>query len=183
MAGVALTLVLAPLGRERVAHGPGLWVLVGVALALSTFAFAVYLALGRPDAGMAAGGVSSAPAAPSLRDIAALRAPEALGGPRPPAARAAPVASLVAGLERRLREHPGDAGGWLLLARSYEHLGRLDEARAAYRQAVVLGAGDPELATSLRTSAADTGAGAEAREPGRERVAPAGAAVASAPGE
>lgn len=59
------------------------------------------------------------------------------------------VASLVTGLEDRLQEQPDDGKGWLLLAKSYRHLGRLDEAREAYRKADVLGQGDATVAAQL----------------------------------
>lgn len=61
----------------------------------------------------------------------------------------APVASLVSGLEDRLRQAPNDGKGWLLLAKSYRHLGRLEDARAAYRKADALGHGDPIVAEQL----------------------------------
>lgn len=61
----------------------------------------------------------------------------------------ASVASLVGGLEARLREQPDDGKGWLLLAKSYQHLGRLDDAREAYRKADALGQGDPTVAAQL----------------------------------
>ena len=40
------------------------------------------------------------------------------------------VASMVDDFAARLEKEPDDAGGWLLLARSYEHLGRTKEASA-----------------------------------------------------
>ena len=55
------------------------------------------------------------------------------------------VASLVDGLTERLQREPDDAGGWLLLARSYEHLGRHRDASVAYARARALGKTDPEL--------------------------------------
>lgn len=59
------------------------------------------------------------------------------------------VASLVIGLEERLEQNPDDGKGWLLLAKSYHHLGRLDEARDAYRRADTLGHGDARVAAEL----------------------------------
>ena len=56
------------------------------------------------------------------------------------------VASMVDGLASRLRDNPEDGGSWLLLARSYKHLNRLDEAADAYERAVALGQFDAELA-------------------------------------
>jgi cytochrome c-type biogenesis protein CcmH/NrfG len=59
------------------------------------------------------------------------------------------VDSMVGGLEERLRQQPDDGKGWLLLAKSYRHLGRLDEARDAYKKAESLGSGDPTVAAQL----------------------------------
>ena len=56
------------------------------------------------------------------------------------------IASLVDDLAMRLQEDPDDAKGWLLLAKSYKHLGRTVEAQKAYRQATLLGEYDQELA-------------------------------------
>jgi cytochrome c-type biogenesis protein CcmH/NrfG len=59
------------------------------------------------------------------------------------------VASMVGGLEERLRQHPDDGKGWLLLAKSYRHMGRMDDARVAYRNAEDLGSGDAAVAAQL----------------------------------
>lgn len=59
------------------------------------------------------------------------------------------VASLVGGLEDRLRAQPDDGKGWLLLAKSYRYLGRLDDAREAYKKADALGHGDPDVENQL----------------------------------
>ena len=59
------------------------------------------------------------------------------------------VASLVDGLARRLQREPDDAGGWLLLARSYQHLGSHRDASIAYDRARALGKTDPKLEESL----------------------------------
>jgi Tetratricopeptide repeat len=66
------------------------------------------------------------------------------------------VASLVTGLEERLKANPGDGKGWLLLAKSYEHLGRPQDAREAYRKAVGLGETDPALDARLSTAIAQS---------------------------
>ncbi len=63
--------------------------------------------------------------------------------------RASSVASLLDGLTERLTRNPDDADGWLLLAKSYRYLGRDDDAAAAYRQALVLGAEDAALSEAL----------------------------------
>jgi len=60
----------------------------------------------------------------------------------------ASVGSLVDGLRNRLQQDPDDAAGWLLLARSYEHLGRHPEAMLAYQRARSLGKTDLKLEDS-----------------------------------
>lgn len=56
--------------------------------------------------------------------------------------KAASVTSLVGGLEARLAENPNDAKGWLLLAKSHDHLGDRQAAWAAYGRAKELGMSD-----------------------------------------
>lgn len=73
------------------------------------------------------------------------------------------VASLLAGLEKRLAENPADGKGWLLLAQSYEMLGRLDDASAAYEKATALGTTNEEFAARLAGAAENTAGVAEIR--------------------
>ncbi len=61
------------------------------------------------------------------------------------------VSSLIGGLEARLEENPNDGRGWLLLAKSYEHLGRYDDAREAFAHAAALGATDEARQESSST--------------------------------
>ena len=61
----------------------------------------------------------------------------------------ASVESMVGGLEDRLRVNPDDGKGWLLLAKSYRHMGRMDDARVAYKKAEALGSGDATVALQL----------------------------------
>lgn len=63
--------------------------------------------------------------------------------------RSASVGSLIGGLEARLAENPDDAKGWLLLARSHDHLGNNDEAWSAYSRARELGMNDESLELKL----------------------------------
>jgi len=56
--------------------------------------------------------------------------------------KAGSVGSLIGGLEAKLAENPDDAKGWLLLAKSHEHLGNLPAAREAYGRARELGMED-----------------------------------------
>ena len=102
--------------------------LLGLALGLAAVvvlaATGLYLKMGRPDA-------PSAPAAPG-----AATAPAAVA-----AAGAHPngdVASMIATLEARMKEAPGDAEGWRMLGWSYVQTGRNAEAATAYGRAAAL---------------------------------------------
>ena len=55
---------------------------------------------------------------------------------------------LVNGLQVRLEQEPNDAGGWLLLAKSYQHLGQHDRAQLAYERAKALGQTDAQFESS-----------------------------------
>lgn len=59
------------------------------------------------------------------------------------------VESMVVGLEARLQDQPDDGKGWLLLAKSYRHMGRMDDAREAYKKAEALDSGDAKVAAQL----------------------------------
>ena len=63
--------------------------------------------------------------------------------------KAASVTSLVGGLEARLAQDPDDAKGWLLLAKSHDHLGNRDAAWAAYGHAKELGMSDDTFEIKL----------------------------------
>ena len=108
-----------------------------VVLAALLPAIGLYAAIGRPD--VATGGSKNR----SYR----------VEPQRPPAddgKKAASVDELLAGLEQRLQDDPDDAKGWLLLAKSYDHLGREQDAVAAYEKATQLGLTDSELEARLK---------------------------------
>ena len=65
----------------------------------------------------------------------------------------ASVTELLSGLEARLAEDPDDGKGWLLLAKSYEHLRRIDDAISAYEKASALGVTDEQLLYRLMSRA------------------------------
>jgi cytochrome c-type biogenesis protein CcmH len=70
--------------------------------------------------------------------------------PAPSEAAAGPdVAAMVAKLEKRLQDQPGDLTGWLMLGRSYLTLNRLDDAVVAYDHAYRLDAKNVEAAMGL----------------------------------
>jgi len=108
--------------------------LLTVAIAVPLLAAGLYLQLGSPDAN----DVSQRSSLPqgSANDAAVSNGSTNVGT----------VASMVEGLAGRLRDNPDDGGSWLLLARSYKHLNRLDEAADAYEKAAALGQFDAELA-------------------------------------
>lgn len=60
------------------------------------------------------------------------------------------IASMVEGLEARLKKEPDDMKSWVLLGRSYYHLQRPDDAKVAFDKAKALGyTGDlPDLTLS-----------------------------------
>jgi cytochrome c-type biogenesis protein CcmH len=62
------------------------------------------------------------------------------GGEVPPMAR-----EMVARLEKRLKEQPNDPQGWARLGRSYDVLGRDEDAGSAYARAYQLASEDPEI--------------------------------------
>jgi cytochrome c-type biogenesis protein CcmH len=67
---------------------------------------------------------------------------------------------VVAGkLAARLRQQPGDAAGWTLLARSYAALERAGDAAAAYRRALSLTPRDPQLMADYADALASANGG------------------------
>jgi len=77
------------------------------------------------------GGVGLAPGAGS-----GVSAPAASTGEGEPGS----IEEVTSRLAARLEREPNDAGGWVLLAQSYEYLGRKDEAAKARAKAQALGA-------------------------------------------
>ena len=63
--------------------------------------------------------------------------------------KAASVTILVDGLEAKLAENPDDAKGWLLLAKSHDHLGDPRAAWTAYTRAKELGMSDDTFEIQL----------------------------------
>ena len=55
------------------------------------------------------------------------------------------IAAMIGALERRLEQHPDNAEGWALLARSYYALGRFPAAAEAYAKALALAPDNPDL--------------------------------------
>ena len=103
-------------------------ILVAVAVAVPVAAAALYSWLGSPDVDPTAQRPMSTATANTTNE------------------RIGSVASMVDKLASRLRDNPEDADNWLLLARSYKHLNRVDEAIDAYKHAEALGQFDADLA-------------------------------------
>lgn len=59
----------------------------------------------------------------------------------------AQIEAMVTRLAERLKEHPEDIQGWMMLARSYKNLGRLPEAANAYSKIEADVAKNPDLLT------------------------------------
>lgn len=135
---VAMSFATAPLLR-RVTAASGNVANASLLVAIAAFmpAVGLYAAIGRPD--IANGATIQGSSAPMSTRSAA-------GSSR----KADSVTTLLAGLEKRLQENPDDAGGWLLLAKSYDHLGRVRDAAAAYDKAATLGLTDNVLEARLR---------------------------------
>jgi cytochrome c-type biogenesis protein CcmH len=131
MATVAYAFVGLPLLKNNRRSS----VLVSVVI-LPVFAAGLYWSLGTPAA---AYGVAS-PAGESKMS----HSKSSTSSGRPVGS----VASMVSGLAARLAENPNDGGSWLLLAKSYKHLGQIPDAIAAYSKAAALGNTDADLATS-----------------------------------
>jgi cytochrome c-type biogenesis protein CcmH len=123
---------------------------------LPALAIGLYAFFGTPDAALADRQLSGA----TQSTVQTTRAPgKKLGS----------VASMVTGLAERVRRDPNDAGSWLLLAKSYRHLGKADAAANAYARAVALGKSDADMETFL---AAHTSSGSGPGQPhGWESVA------------
>ena len=132
--------VMKPLVRSSSEHRNSDRTVAMFTLAVLVFgAIGLYAVIGAPDL-TARAGITPAAASASMAASAENQ-------------RAASVSSLLAGLESRLEQNPLDGKGWLLLAKSYDHLGRSDEARTAYDKASALGATDPGFESTIASAA------------------------------
>ncbi len=75
--------------------------------------------------------------------------PALMASPIPQPTSVAPVGDLLSGLEARLEENPDDLSGWRLLAQSYAHVGRWEDAEAAAERAIELGADAEQLRAAM----------------------------------
>lgn len=134
----AYSFVAIPLKTERrIVNGPRLLVL----FLLPLTSFGLYALLGSPDTVIAQS--SDTDLSDERSNLASSeRRPNKLGS----------VASVIDGLREKLELNPNDADGWLLLARSYQHIGQPKDAAAAYEHARSLGKTDAGF-EALRTGA------------------------------
>jgi len=113
-------------------------------LAIMSITAVLYMTIGRPD--LAAESRQTQVAHPTPALATATATATATAGQD---VSVATVESLLSGLEQRLQREPEDGKGWLLLAKSYDHLGRTAEAIEAYSRARELGNSDPLLESRL----------------------------------
>ena len=128
------------------------YALLAIAVAVPLLAAGLYMNLGAPESGD-----SHQRQSPAKSPVAATTGDSGASGD----SKIGSVASMVDGLAVRLREDPNDGGNWLLLARSYKHLNRTDEAIDAYARAAELGQFDAGLAELSDTSVSSHGSGAQ----------------------
>lgn len=134
---VAFAFLLQPLARVSVNFGQRFSRFsLSALLLLPALAIGLYAFLGNPDAALADRQLSDLKQEP----VQITKAPRKKLGS---------VASMVDSLAERVRREPNDAGSWLLLAKSYRHLGRADEAANAYARAVALGKSDADMEAFL----------------------------------
>ena len=120
----------------------------GAAFTLAVVGIGLAIALGTSGSAEAPPGAHPAMSeAPAMSGTAAMS--ETSAGSKSADGKVPSVATMVVGLEERLAKEPDDGKGWLLLAKSYDFLGRKEDARAAYKKADALGNGDAALAAKL----------------------------------
>lgn len=139
MSLLAISIVLVPLRAKKVESGH---TTLAVCAMVPVMAIGIYAIVGSPN--LVAD--ERAHASDGLRATDSVTRPPAAG-------QLGSVGSLTKGLEDRLEREPDDAGGWLLLAQSYNHLGQSTDAIEAYKKAKALGKTDANLERTLLGSA------------------------------
>jgi hypothetical protein len=127
-------------------------------------ALVLYLMLGSPqltNADAVAAGAAQPPASEATGAMGVTAAPAAPVAATPQQRQAAgSMDSAIAGLERRLAAGGGSDGDWELLAKSYEFLGRTDDAAAARRKQLPAGAATGGAPAAGAAAASPTAAAA-----------------------
>ncbi len=112
----------------------------GLLVALGLFTALLYLRVGTME------GVQSAPSvAKNDGPILADEQPNVQS--ETPSPTPVQIEAMVNRLAQRLQSQPNDPAGWRMLARSFETLGRFDDAVKAYQRLLALQAPDPDLLT------------------------------------
>lgn len=122
-AGLLVWPLLRPAAERGVARPPADWrMALALGFAVPAVAFALYAGSGRPFAWFGDQAEQQAQADSLSR-----------------------IQSSIDDLAARLRATPDDLEGWLLLARSYQGIGRMGESLEAYARAVALAPSDADL--------------------------------------
>ena len=108
----------------------GRWVAAMIAVLLPASAVGLYLKLGSPA-------VVASEAPPVAAAAPAEKSPHGMSFDQ--------IRARAEELAARLKDNPGDGEGWATLARSYNVLGRFNEAAAAYEKAISLLPADAQL--------------------------------------
>jgi cytochrome c-type biogenesis protein CcmH len=125
----------------------GRWMAVVLLLAVPAMAVLLYLRLG---------------ALPTEERIAAADAAVQAATNNPHA-----LEEMVAKLAARMQQEPDNVEGWALLGRSYAALGHFDDSAAAYRHALELAPGNPDILSSYADVLVTAGNGAFTDEVGQ----------------
>ncbi len=141
--------VTLPLWRARAAEPRPVrgrvWA-AGLTAGLAAFTAGVYVWVGTPQA--LNGPIPVAQwEEPAASEAQASAAPEGSAPGETAAPTQAQIEGMVNRLATRLQTQPDDAAGWRMLARSYETLGRFDEAVQAYQRLLALQPSDADLLT------------------------------------
>lgn len=153
LVALAGAFVVPPLWRSPVtadvAQPPQRGRAIGVMAVLVLLTAVLYAAVGAPQAigdPRAVAGASPLPQQGAQED-AKVDASGAGAPPAQPAMTQAQIEGMVSRLAQRLQTQPADPDGWRMLARSYETLGRFDEAVQAYQRLLGLQPADADLLT------------------------------------
>lgn len=153
---VFILLAAALAGASLVFFVPGLWqvqrsLALGLGGVFLLLAGGAYWVVGQPAA-LRAGATAPAPA------VSADTNANAESGPAPNAQAAMAemtpqqIAGMVQRLADRLQAEPDNAAGWRMLARSYDTLGRFNDAVLAYQRVLTLEPPDADLLVDYAVS-------------------------------
>jgi hypothetical protein len=147
MTVIAFAFVASPLLRTQ-----RRLLLIGLGIAVPVVATSLYLYFGSPE------DTTTKLASPASISSTSFGMSTAAAKPGGTGKKVGSVSSMVDGLAARLEENPNDGKGWLLLARSYQHINEPAKAAEAYAKANALGEFDQEFENSLAAgSAVETG--------------------------